>query len=125
MNLSKDGKRGQFMRFVVNGVAMTCLQYVVYLICILWMNEFVANTIAYAVSFCVNFIVTSYWTFRSRPSWKRFCGFGSSHIVNYCLQQVFLALYLWLGIPKQFAALFAMGSAMPVNFIILHFVYKK
>ncbi|MDD7123826.1 MAG: GtrA family protein, partial [Bacteroidales bacterium] len=77
------------------------------------------------VSFCVNFIITSYWTFRSRPSWRKLAGFGGSHIVNYVCQQAFLALFLWAGIAKEYAAIMAMGSAVPVNFMILRVIYKK
>ena len=120
-----DPKYGQFLRFCINGVLAVGIQYAVYLVCIQWMNEFAANTIGYFVSFCCNFIITSYWTFRSRPSWKRLSGFGGSHIVNYFVQQFFLAIYLYIGIPKEWAALVAMGSAVPINFTLLHFVYKK
>lgn len=120
-----DPKYGQFLRFCINGVLAVAIQYAVYLLMIQWMNEYVANTIGYIVSFCCNFIITSYWTFKSRPSLKKLGGFGSSHIVNYLAQQGFLALYLWAGIPKEYAALFAMASAVPINFALLRFVYKK
>ena len=73
-----DPKYGQFLRFCINGVLAVGIQYAVYLVCIQWMDEFVANTIGYFVSFCCNFIITSYWTFRSRPSWKKLTGFGLS-----------------------------------------------
>ena len=122
---NSDPKYGQFLRFCINGVLAVCIQYAVYLVCIHWMNEFAANTIGYAVSFCCNFIITSYWTFKSKPSWKRFTGFGGSHLINYLIQQMFLALYLYVGTGKEWAALFAMGSAMPINFCLLHFVYRR
>ena len=122
---NSDPKYGQFLRFCVNGCFAVFNQYVVYLILIRWINVNVAYTISYIVSFIINFIITSYWTFHSRPSWKRLTGFGGSHIVNYFIQLGFFNLYLWLGVPKEFAALFAMGSAVPVNFAMLHFVYKK
>lgn len=120
-----DPKYGQFLRFCINGVLAVCIQYAVYLICIRWMNEFIANTIGYFISFCCNFVITSYWTFKSKPSWKRLTGFGGSHVINYFVQQMFLALFLYIGIGKEWAALFAMGSAVPVNFCLLHFVYRK
>ncbi len=120
-----DPKYGQFLRFCINGVLAVGIQYAVYLVCILWMNEFVANTIGYIVSFCCNFIITSYWTFRSSPSRRRLIGFSGSHLVNYLVQQMFLALYLYVGIKSEWAALLAMGSAVPINFCLLRFVYNK
>ena len=121
-----DAKQGQFIRFCINGVLAVGIQYAVYLVLICCgVNEYVSNTVGYVISFCCNFVITSFWTFRSRPSLKKLGGFGSSHIVNYFVQQAFLALYLWLSVPKEFAALIAMASAVPINFTLLHFVYKK
>ena len=118
-------KYAQFVRFCANGVLAVAIQYGVYLLLVQWINPFAANTVGYAVSFCVNFIITSYWTFRSRPSWRKLAGFGGSHIVNYVCQQAFLALFLWAGIAKEYAAIMAMGSAVPVNFMILRVIYNK
>ena len=125
-NKMKDKEKyAQFVRFCANGVLAVAIQYGVYLLLVQWINPFAANTVGYAVSFCVNFIITSYWTFRSRPSWRKLVGFGGSHIVNYVCQQAFLALFLWAGIAKEYAAIMAMGSAVPVNFMILRVIYKK
>ena len=99
--------------------------FAVYLLLIRWINEYAANTVGYAVSFCCNFIITSYWTFGSKPSWKRLAGFSGSHLVNYLVQQIFLFVYLTAGIASEWAALLAMGSAVPVNFIMLRYVYRK
>lgn len=123
---NKDNKRAQFIRFCINGCLAVAIQYVVYWLLLQVECEVnIAYTLSYFVSFCCNFIITSYWTFHSRPSWKRLTGFGSSHIVNYFIQLAFLNLYLWLGIPKELAALLAMGSAVPINFLMLHLVYKQ
>ena len=125
-NKMKDKEKyAQFVRFCANGVLAVAIQYGVYLLLVQWINPFAANTVGYAVSFCVNFIITSYWTFRSRPSWRKLAGFGGSHIVNYVCQQAFLSLFLWAGIAKEYAAIMAMGSAVPVNFMILRVIYKK
>ena len=125
VRLKSDSKYGQLLRFCVNGVLAVAIQYAVYWVLIKWINVNIAYTLSYIVSFCCNFVITSYWTFHSSPSWKRLIGFGSSHVVNFFVQLGFLNLYLWLGIPKEWAALLAMGSAVPVNFAMLHFVYKK
>ena len=101
---NSDPKYGQFLRFCVNGVLAVAIQYAVYWVLIKWINVNIAYTLSYIVSFCCNFVITS---------------------VNFFVQLGFLNLYLWLGIPKEWAALLAMGSAVPVNFAMLHFVYKK
>lgn len=138
--LNNDNKKGQFLRFCINGCLAVAIQYAVYWVLLQLMGADISQSndaegvmgkaniayaISYLVSFCCNFIITSYWTFHSRPTWKRLTGFGSSHVVNFFCQLGFLNLYLWLGIPKEIAAILAMGSAVPINFAILHFVYKK
>lgn len=126
MNLSSDSKCGQFIRFCINGCIAVAIQYAVYWL-LLQMNvkTNIAFALGYAVSFCFNFIITSYWTFHSRPSWKRLTGFGGSHIVNYFVQACFLNVYIWFGISPALAGFLAMGSAVPVNFLLLRLVYKK
>lgn len=126
MNISDDSKRGQFVRFCINGCVAVAIQYAVYWT-LLQMNceANIAFTIGYVVSFCYNFIVTSYWTFHSRPSWKHLTGFGGSHVVNYLVQIAFLNTFLWLMLPKSIAGVLAMACAVPINFLILKFVYKK
>lgn len=122
---NSDRKSAQFIRFCINGCAAVGIQYAVFWLMSRFIETNIAFTIGYVVSFCCNFIVTSYWTFHSKPSWKRLTGFGGSHIVNYFVQMGFLNLYLWLDIPKEWSAIMAMASAVPINFLLLRFVYKK
>ena len=90
VRLKSDSKYGQFLRFCVNGVLAVAIQYAVYWVLIKWIEVNIAYTLSYLVSFCCNFVITSYWTFHSSPSWKRLIGFGSSHIVNFFVQLGFL-----------------------------------
>lgn len=118
--------KSQFIRFCINGCLAVGIQYAVYYLLLqVGVNANVAFSIGYLVSFCCNFIITSYWTFKSRPSWKRLVGFSGSHIVNYFVQMGFLNLYLYLNIPETWAGIMAMGSAVPINFLLLRFVYKS
>ncbi len=122
---NSDRKSAKFIRFCINGCMAVGIQYAVFWLLSRFIETNIAFSIGYFVSFCCNFIVTSYWTFHSRPSWKRLTGFGGSHIVNYFVQIGFLNLYLWLQIPKEWAAILAMATAVPINFMLLHFVYRK
>lgn len=122
----EDAKFGQFVRFCINGCLAVAIQYAIYWgLLQLDVNATIALGVGYIVSFCCNFIITSYWTFHSRPSWKRLTGFGGSHLVNYFVQAGFLNVYIWLGISPALAGFLAMGSAVPVNFALVRLVYKK
>jgi putative flippase GtrA len=122
---NSDRKTAEFIRFCINGVVAVGIQYGIYMLLVTALEKNIAFTIGYIVSFCYNFLATSYWTFHSRPSWRRLTGFGGSHVANYLVQIAFLNVYSWLGLSKPLAALLGMATAVPVNYIILHFVYKK
>lgn len=117
-------KHRQFLRFLTNGCAAVAVQYSVYLALLPALSPYWANTAGYAVSFCLNYLVTSYWTFSSRPTRRHALGFAASHCANYVCQQTFLFLALTI-VPKQAAAIVAMAAAVPVNFALLRLVYKK
>lgn len=119
-----DPKYGQFMRFCINGCISTAIQYAIYWLMLFVTSPGIALTVGYVISFVYNYVVTSYWTFHSQPSKKHLAGFGGSHVVNYFVQQAFLFLYIWVGIPNEWAGIMAMGSAVPINFLLVRLVYK-
>lgn len=123
---NSEKKTAEFLRFCINGCLAVCIQYGVYWALLHFGAEKnIAFTTGYIVSFAYNFIATSYWTFHSRPTLKRFTGFAGSHVVNYIVQIVFLNLFCWIGFTENISGLMAMAAAVPINYVILHFVYKK
>lgn len=126
--MNKD-TRQQILRFVIVGVIATAIQYAVYFLMQLalrghlWLN--ISMTAGYIISMVCNFYLTTYFTFRSRVSIKKAAGFGMSHAVNYTLQIVLFNVFSLLGAGRMLAPILAMTFAVPVNFVILHFVYSK
>ncbi|HBB06717.1 MAG TPA: polysaccharide biosynthesis protein GtrA [Bacteroides sp.] len=117
----------EIIRFGMVGALATALHYGIYFL--LWryagFNENIAYTVGYALSFVANFYLSAYFTFRSRPSWKRAGGFGGAHLVNYLLHICLLNLFLWLGIPEEWAPLPVFSIAIPVNFLLVRLVFKS
>lgn len=121
--------RQQILRFVIVGVIATAIQYAVYFLIQLAVSGYwglnLGMTVGYIVSVVCNFYLTTYFTFRSKASVKKAAGFGMSHAINYTLQIAFVNLFSLLGAGRLVAPVLAMGCAMPINFTILHFVYRK
>lgn len=120
-----DGKIGEILRFAIVGIAATLIQYGVYWILIQWLAPTIAMTIGYAISFAFNFIASTRYTFRVKASAKHGAGFALSHAVNYVLQMATLNVFIWLGIPKQWAPIPMFGVCVPVNFVLVRFFLKK
>lgn len=112
------------MRFGIVGVTATALHYGIYYLLQPYINVNIAYTTGYALSFIANFYLTSYFTFGTKPSWRKLMGMGGAHIVNYLLHLALLNLFLCLGITKAWAPIPVFAIAIPINFLLVRFVFK-
>lgn len=74
---------------------------------------------------CRNYGLTTYFTFRGRPSKRNAAGFAGSHVVNYLLEIGLLHLFLWMGVSKWLSPVLVMVVVVPVNFLLLRFVFVR
>lgn len=112
------------IRFGIVGVAATALHYGIYYLLQPYINVNIAYTTGYALSFIANFYLTSYFTFGTKPSWRKLMGMGGAHLVNYLLHLALLNLFLFMGITKAWAPVPVFAIAIPVNFLLVRFVFK-
>lgn len=115
----------EFIRFVIVGIFATGLHYGLYFILQRFINVNIAYTLGYTVSFIANFYLTAYFTFGKKPSWGKAFGFGGAHLVNYLLHIGLLNLFLWFGLSKPLAPIPVFAIAIPVNFLLVRFVFKQ
>ena len=115
---------GEIIRFGIVGVGATVLHYGIYYLLRQSINVNIAHTIGYILSFIANFYATAYFTFASVPSWKKLFGMGAAHGVNYLLHIVLLNIFLYIGIAKEWAPLPVFVIVIPVNFVLVRFVFK-
>jgi putative flippase GtrA len=114
-----------FVRFVLVGILATAIHYGIYYLLQLFILVNVAYTVGYAVSFVCNFYLTAYFTFERHPSWARAVGFGGAHLVNYLMHIALLNIFLWMGVPQELAPLPVFAIAIPVNFLLVRFVFTR
>ena len=115
---------GEIIRFGIVGCVATALHYFIYWLLNKWINVNIAYTIGYAISFVCNFFLTSYFTFKKKASLKRGLGFGGAHLFNYLFQMLLLNLFIWLGVKKNLAPIPVYAIAIPINFLMVRFVFK-
>lgn len=116
---------GEIIRFVLVGGLATLLHWLLYWLLLLVMDVYVAYTLAYIISFLFNFLATSYITFRSHPTWTRLGGMVAAHAVNYVVHMILLAIMLSLGVPERWAPIPVFCVAVPINFLMVRFVFKN
>jgi putative flippase GtrA len=123
------GKRQQivqFIRFCIVGTLAAGIHYGIYYVLLrVGAGHNLAYATGYIISFVCNFIATSYFTFRSSPSWGRFAGFAGSHAVNFLLHMTLLNVFLWIGMHELIAPIAVMLVAMLVQYAILNLVFRK
>lgn len=118
-------KYKEIIRFGIVGIIATALHYGIYLALNLVISANVSYTIGYLVSFVCNFILSNWFTFKTKPTLKKGVGFGLSHVVNYLLHMFFLNLFIHLGVPESYAPIPVFLIVIPINFILVRTVLKS
>lgn len=128
-----SSKLKEFIRFAIVGVIATGIHYGIYLL-LLWIFRIdqeettyadIAYTIGYLFSFLCNLWLTAHFTFRKKLNFKRSGGFALSHIFNYLLHIALLTFFLWIGIPNKWAPIPVFCIVIPINFLLVRFVFKS
>ncbi|MGG2462672.1 GtrA family protein [Streptomyces sp. RGM 3693] len=110
---------GQVVRFTVVGGVNTVTFYACYLPLHRLLPYFAAYTVGFALSLVGSFFLNTYFTYRTRPTWKKFLLFPLTQVTNYAVQSAGLvALVSWLGMNSVAAPLAAALLALPVTFVV-------
>ncbi len=130
MNLKKlingNSRFSEIVRFGIVGALATVLQYGFYIIFVhaVGVKAVPSSMISYALSFIVNFFLSSYFTFHSRPNAKKGVGFALSHLFNMGLQTGLVAIFQQI-VGKTLALLPAMIICIPVNYLLVRFAFTS
>ena len=124
MKLTKE-QIGEMVRFSIVGVLITVIHYAVYWLLQLVVNVNIAWTAGYIVGFVVNYYLSARYIFREKATAQNGAGFGGAHLVNYFLQMGLLNFFLWLGWSAEWAPVGVYAISIPVNFLLVRFVFKK
>ncbi len=120
--ITSSERKTEVVRYIIVGGIATAIQYGCYLALVeLSPLSAIASTIAsYCISLLVNFLLSSFFTFKTRPNAKKAASFATSHMVNMGLQVVMVTLFTNF-IDKSYAILPAMTICIPINFFLVRF----
>ncbi|MFD4765101.1 GtrA family protein [Streptomyces niveus] len=111
--------RGQLIRFALVGVVNTGTYYGCYLVLLTWLPYVAAHVAAFVLSMIGSFFLNSYFTYRTRPTWRKFLLFPLTNAANFTITTcgVYLLVDV-LGFSRTYAPLIAAAAAIPITFVV-------
>lgn len=114
---------GEVIRFGIVGVANTAVYYGCYLLLLQVLPYLAAHLIAWPVSVVFSFFMNSWFTYRVKPTLRRFLAFPLSVLVNLGFT-TFGTVFLieTVHVDERWAPLIAGVLAIPLTFAVTRFV---
>ncbi|ORT58480.1 GtrA family protein [Streptomyces sp. CB03238] len=112
--------RGQIVRFALVGVVNTATYYGCYLLFLTVGLPYVAaHVVAFLTSMTGSFFLNCRFTYRTRPTWRKFLLFPLTNAANF----VITTSGVWLlvdgaGFSSRYAPLVAAAAAIPITFVV-------
>ncbi|MYQ83271.1 GtrA family protein [Streptomyces sp. SID4936] len=106
-------------RFALVGVVNTGTYYGCYLVLLTWLPYIAAHVTAFALSMVGSFFLNSWFTYRTRPTWRKFLLFPLTNAANFVITTggVYLLVDL-AGFSSRYAPLVAAAAAIPITFVV-------
>ncbi|MFR9798993.1 GtrA family protein [Streptomyces sp. MS06] len=110
---------GQVLAFVAVGVVNTATYYCFYLLFLLLLPYLAAHVLAFAISMTGSFFLNARFTYRTRPTWRKFLLFPLTNATNFLATTVGVYVLVdVLGVGSRYAPLLASAAAVPVTFVL-------
>ncbi|MGX1885160.1 GtrA family protein [Streptomyces sp. NPDC055287] len=109
----------QFAAFAAVGIVNTGVYYAVYASLNIWVPYLVAHGTGWAVSIVGSFLLNSYVTLRTKPTWRAFARYPLSAVANVVGSGILLYVAVSrLGLPENISALAAGVLVTPLSFLL-------
>ena len=117
----------EFVRFCIVGILCTGIDALLYYITKPTLNYQLALIIAYITSLLINYILTTYWTFKVKPSTKNLIGILGVHLSNLFIIRMGL---MWLftqkcNLSENIAYVPTLMISVLTTFILIKLVVKN
>lgn len=119
-NINKK-RLAEVVKFGIVGTIAMIIHYGIYYVLLPLMDRNVAYSIGYFLSFLCNYLMSSYFTFGVKLSFKRFFRFLCSHGINYFIYIGLYNFFYWIGVPAEWAPLPVYLIAVPISFLLVRF----
>ncbi|MPY51258.1 GtrA family protein [Streptomyces acidicola] len=110
---------GQILAFALVGVVNTATYYGLYLLFLIRLPYLAAHLLAFALSMTGSFFLNARFTYRTRPTWRKFLLFPLTNATSFLITTA--GMYVIVGVlhaGSRLAPLLASGAAIPVTFAV-------
>lgn len=113
----------QILTFAAVGVINTATYYCLYLLFLNWLPYLFAHVVAFVTSMVGSFFLNARFTYRTRPTWRKFLLFPLTNVANFLVTTsgVYVIVDV-LHAGSRFAPLLASAAAIPVTFVVSRWV---
>lgn len=109
----------QFAAFAAIGLVNTAVYYAVYASLNIWLPYLAAHIVGYAVSVVGSFLLNSYFTLRTKPTWRAFIRYPLSGVANVVGSGILLYIAVSrLGLGESISAIAAGVLVTPLSFLL-------
>lgn len=124
MEIDKKHRKEVF-RFAVTGTLVTAILYATYLPLTYIMPLGVAYSCGFVISFISNFLLSNYYTFKTKPTAAKAVLFCVTQLINYLMQILCFKFFIMLGVSKVWAPVPVWIFIFPINFILMRLALKS
>ncbi len=128
-NIKKDKRKQharELLKFWASGVASFFMHNVVYLMLLYCgINASVAYALGFVAWMTTNFLLSNFFTFRTRPSVRRAIAFSISAAIFFAIQFVGFTVCQYLDIHDGLITPIVYTVAFPFNFLMVRYAMRK
>lgn len=113
----------QIVTFAVVGVVNTGVYYILYLLFLTRLPYLLAHVLAFGLSMVGSFFLNARFTYRTRPTWRKFLLFPLTNAANFLITTA--GVYVIVDVlhaGSRFAPLLASAAAVPVTFVVSRWI---
>lgn len=113
-------------RFLITGFSSTIISYSIFLSLSLFMETWIAFTIAYILGLGWTASMSSSWVFKSKPSATKILFFSATYTLIFLIGQ----LLIWITSPQSFfeklaLSLLIIGISAPISYFMGRFTFVR
>ncbi|MDQ0785993.1 putative flippase GtrA [Streptomyces sp. B3I7] len=115
----------QILVFSAVGVVNTGTYYGCYLLLLTRLPYLAAHVLGFLISMIGSFFLNAWFTYRIRPTWRKFLLFPLTNVTNFLITTA--GLYVIVDVlhsGSRFAPLLASAAAIPVTFVVSRMIMQ-